>query len=464
MINQKLEIKPGFFEFDKLQKLASHATNLFIITHLGQLKQMQALICQQNLQDNLLVVLYTYKNIQVPSDVQEGIDESLFSQVIFTKIPHGLQKDNIQKNIRLNFVYKKILSLSKFKTLYINSFEGHYNIVLSLAKSAQLKLVLVEEGTATYKLKSGQFESFTPADQKITQAFLKQSFMETIGQSQIFKKAVKVKKTYQKNRNLSAAWQQADISYRDTKLLTQFGSQVGKFGKKVWNAPMVQKSAVNLYAKAFPVMANKPFVDFDKVYASYPELLVGDFGTSKIEPFFAYNQFGDDDLKIANEAIEQYKIGADDVLFISQRYALDLRLYMKELDNLFRALSASHRVLIKLHPKENDFILQMYQTMAMMSGGRIVVLDHCSKIPAEALLAVSSVKAVIGLTSSTLIYAPLMRRDIQVISIAKLLIERLAWYEECKNGIAVLQQHVEILERFDGIVFARNDEIGEKLC
>lgn len=464
MTNQALQIKSGFFELSQLRASSSDAKNLFIITHLGQLKQMQALIRQNNLSKNMLVVLYTYKNIQVPSDVQDDIDTSLFSKVVFVKIPYGLQKVNIQKIIRLNQLYKKILSLAKFDTLYINSFEGHYGIVLSLARANTMRLILVEEGTATYKPKTKTSLQIVEDGRQFTQDFVRQSFMKTVGQSQMFKKMVKAKKTYQQNRNISNAWKAADISHRDTKLFKQFGTQIGRFGKTLWVAPATQNSMVDLYGKVYPIIDNEPFLDFDVVYASHADLLSDDFGQAQLKQFFAYGEFDAKDLSIANAAVEEYQINENDVLFISQRYAFDLRLYMKEVDRLLRQVAMSRRVFIKLHPKENDFILQMYHTMSKISRGQIVILENCSKIPAESLIAASSIKTIIGMTSSTLIYAPLIRQDVQVVSIAQCLINRLQWSPECQTGISVLQQHLAILERFDGIAFAQNNLVGEVLC
>ncbi len=468
MTSQILEIKPGFFELGEVKEaadVAALATNLFVITHLGQLKQMQSLIKQQQLQHNMLVVLYTYKNIQVPSDVQDGIDISLFTQVIFAKIPHGLQKYNIRKNIRLNQIYKQILALANFKTLYINSFEGHYNIILSLARSSGLRLVLIEEGTATYKLKKNTSSLSQPVVSKTDpMELLKRSFVDTIGRDQVFKKLLKGKNIYKQSRSIKLAWAQADISYRDAKSLKQFGAQLSDFVKKIWLSPEVQGQAVGLYQKKSPVVMDTPFTDFDLVYASYPTLLAGDFGKAQILSFFAYSKFDEDDLKLAQNVADQYQICEHDVLFVSQRYSLDLRLLMKEIDRIIRKLAISRRVFIKLHPKESDFVLQMYQAMSRVYGSRIVVLEGCGKMPAEALLAVSGMRTVVGLTSSTLIYAPLIDKEIQSISIAKILIQELAWSEECRAGIAILQQHLAILEQFDKVIFVEKDIIGEELC
>lgn len=152
-------MKPSSLNLDNYAQLFSdylkspkQTDNLFVITHLGQLKQMEALITKKNLSNNGLVVLYTVANFAVPQMVHDKATASLFDFVIFVEIPFKVNQVNYFKLKKVYETYLNLLNASKPSHLYLNSFEGHYAILIDIAKQRDIKNILVEEGTATYKL------------------------------------------------------------------------------------------------------------------------------------------------------------------------------------------------------------------------------------------------------------------------------------------------------------------------
>ena len=166
--------------------------NLFVLTHLGQLKQMEALISSKNISNNCLVVLYSIKNLIGPKTVHDQ-DSSAFKQVIFVEIPFGANKLNFPKLRQIEKNYKKIIMLSKPNNLYLNSFEGHYAILTSIAKQKSIKTILVEEGTATYKFNLKKMIQ-NKQESTLNYSFVRSKFMATVGETQAFKKVVKAHK------------------------------------------------------------------------------------------------------------------------------------------------------------------------------------------------------------------------------------------------------------------------------
>lgn len=57
--------------------------NLFVISNLGQLNQVQSLIKIQKLTNNLLVILYTSKNLKMPKLVHQSANKNLFIYLSF---------------------------------------------------------------------------------------------------------------------------------------------------------------------------------------------------------------------------------------------------------------------------------------------------------------------------------------------------------------------------------------------
>lgn len=190
-MNNKLNLnKASVTTFDKIESIKSRVNNVFIITHLGQLNQMEALIRSKNLSKNLLVVLFTTKNLIVPQTVHDRYS-SLYEAVIFLEIPFGANIHNYFIYKKLEKDYLKLITLTLPLNLYLNSFESHYSLLASIAKSFGIKVVLVEEGTATYKINNDYIR-------KSSLDSFQSVFMETIGKSQQFKKIVRYKKILKK--------------------------------------------------------------------------------------------------------------------------------------------------------------------------------------------------------------------------------------------------------------------------
>lgn len=451
MNSQSLNLDSRYAQvFEDYQKSPITADNLFVITHLGQLKQMEALIGQKNLKNNLLIVLYTQKNLQVPSDVADNFSVNLFKQAVFVELPKNNHKPNVRKLHQIAKIYQLLVGACACKTLYVNSFEGHYSILLNLVKAKNIKTVLVEEGTATYKI--GMMSAIDETTPKMTYQSVKSSFMQTIGGTQLFKQGVKIKKSYQKSKSLQGAIKEHRFSLKDKKRNQQFLNETKKFWLDIWSNPNVQKPLISLNKYGTVHHFYESFVDFDVVYASHTELLKGDFGRAKLERFFAYQDVEEQSGSVAQALIDEFTITADDVLYLSQRYALDLRLSMYSIERALRRLKGKGRIFVKLHPKEDEQVLKMYQAVVASSAGRVVVLDEY-KFSAEALIALSSIQTVVGITSSTLIYAPLINPEIRVLSIADVICRDLANQQGCEKGTKVIAEHAKILQKFDAVEF-----------
>lgn len=443
-------------EIEKLKKSTFKSENLFVVSSLGQLQKMQALIRKTGLEKNVLVFLYNYKQIKIANDIQKHISGSLFTDVIFVKIPHGLQKPNLKKNMRLNKIYKKVLSFSKFKSLYVNGFDGYHNIILSLAKSKKIKLVFVEDNISIYSIKDSVYSHGVVSEDSI-----KKYFKNTVSQSELAKKIARFKKEYKNSHSLKSAWSKAAWSVKDFKLIKQVYGLFGTFVKQVWNSAKIQSKAINVYKRMFPVISYSPFLTFDEAYVSYPKKLENTFKNTKIKQFLFFHNFDEDEFLYAKNSIEKYNIVSKDVLFISQDNECDLRLYMREIYFILSNLAIGRRVFIKLHSTESEIIQRMYNRMSEMSEGRIVLLD--SYISPELLISISPIDTVIGLTSNSLISLNLMKPDLKIISIAKLIKNKLSWSDSCKVGIEQLSRELEVLEDVKQVVFL-DDSFMESVC
>ncbi|WGE63021.1 alpha-2,8-polysialyltransferase family protein [Actinobacillus equuli subsp. haemolyticus] len=128
--------------------------NLFVLTHLGQLAQAEALIKQEKLLNCVLIILYTKKNTKMPELVRKSSDPKLFNRVQQLKIPSFPNKIHIKNLVYINNSYRELLAKIKPNRLFIFSFEKHYSLLAQRAIDRKIEVNLIEEGTATYKYNS----------------------------------------------------------------------------------------------------------------------------------------------------------------------------------------------------------------------------------------------------------------------------------------------------------------------
>lgn len=422
-------MKPSSLNLDNYAQLFSdylkspkQTDNLFVITHLGQLKQMEALITKKNLSNNGLVVLYTVANFAVPQMVHDKATASLFDFVIFVEIPFKVNQVNYFKLKKVYETYLNLLNASKPSHLYLNSFEGHYAILIDIAKQRDIKNILVEEGTATYKLNLSNVDN---SDAKNYQFFVSE-FMDTVGKTQIFKKTVKAKKN-----------------------IKELSSQTKKLFGELWHSKPIQQKIISHFGDDKLLAVFQPAKKFDKIYASYPELLDKSFDGSK-EYFLGGLSWSAEESNFSKAIVDRYQINEDDALFLSQRYGMNADFYALAVCGILNeVVDNDKRIFIKLHPKEDSNVLNAFQQAIQQYQNRFCLIEE-SDFLIESVLYESDIKTIIGLTSSTLIYAPLLYDGVRPISIANLLIEEMATNGAIKTEILdTIREHLAIIRLFD---------------
>ena len=146
---QYIEDSP-WFKTDNL-KINRRCKNIFIVSHLGQLKQVESLILKEKIESSLLIIVYTKKNLRVPQSIQSQYNKTLFVDSILFLLPNNPNNYKLKSLIYMKRNYKYLIEKIKPKNLYLLSFENHYCLLANVAISNNIKLILIDEGTATYK-------------------------------------------------------------------------------------------------------------------------------------------------------------------------------------------------------------------------------------------------------------------------------------------------------------------------
>ena len=119
----------------------------------------------------------------------------------------------------------------------------------------------------------------------------------------------------------------------------------------------------------------------------------------------------------AEEVIKSYNISSKDILYVSQRYTLDSEEYVRTvIAILSRMIKPNQKIFIKLHPKESQKTHNKFKYMEFVSNGKFTVIED-NQFLIESVIKISNISTVIGITSTTLVYAPLVSSKTKSISI-----------------------------------------------
>jgi len=386
LIKNKFFLDDNAFELDdNLQ-----CDNAFVLSNLGQLKQVDTMIRFENLKNNLIIIVYTEANLEMPNLILEQYDKDVIDNAILFKLPKSVNTLNIFKIYHLERIYKKILEKITIKNaIYLMSFEGHYAIFAHLAEEKNIRLDLIEEGTATYKL------------QKIDGEILNSSpVVNILGKTKFFLSFL-------------------PFFYDQQRLI---------------------------------------FLSFDTIYAGFPEVLEKVFDTKNIVKYFAYSNI--DTTSIEN-IVKSYNITKNDFVYVNQRYPINEKEFSSVILDIlyFLVKDNDSRVFIKMHPKDTPSLIKTFQNIILqnqMKDKIIFITDKTFLI--EPVISLVKPKAVLGLTSTSLVYSSLVSPKTKVVSIAPLFLKSVRNNIANVNGVKIIENHFSIMRNFKNIEIIETKE------
>jgi len=371
--------------------IGQESNNLFVISHLGQLLQIEAFIEHKNLVDNFLVVLYTEHNMIMPRLIEERYNDKKFKGIYLFKLSSFPNTLHLKKLFFMRRGYREIIDSLKPKSLYVLSFEGHYNLLLAYAKLKRGKVFLIEEGTATYKKN--------------------------------MPKIVKGKKE--------------KLTILFIKYLPFFNSL---------------KIVLTRY------------VDFDRLYVSFPKLAQKRFQTTHTEYFFAYKTI--EESSNIKELVSKYNISSNDFIYVNQRYTIQDKEFVSSIVTILMQFSkyCKGKIFIKMHPKDSRELIKAFKQQIKIRGiEQTIILINESKFLIEPTIALVGVRGVIGLTSTVLVYAPMVSSTTKVYSIVPIFLDKVILSSYNQEGIDTIYEHFEILQNFEHINIIDDIDTLERL-
>lgn len=360
--------------------------NLFIVTRLGQLRNVHSYIKQFNAKDNCLIILYVPDNIDLLENLKRNIQSESFEEVLYIELPLKPLSVSLKKNKRIyEGLEEKVLYLTdkyQIENIFVCNTDNYYVYLEQFARRYNQKLILFEEGLTTYRMfSSGSYRYFSKADVKSAFKYFLKSVRKSI------------------------------ISFLSFSL---------KLLSWIFNINFFDFVKHNRIMKKYRYGHIK---HFDEAYVSFPDKLRDLDKSNKIGEIhkldFYVNENIDSDLvqRLENKM----------VIFANQRYAP----YDKHFEIVFDLLEKNgyKKVFFKFHPKEESskYLLFLEKARQSHPNLEIVILKGMNHIPLEDLVATGKVDTVISITSSALAYIPLINNQVKTFSIAD------SYEEKCRS-------------------------------
>ena len=363
--------------------------NLFFVTHLGQLSQVEALIKYEKIINNELIILYTNANKKIPKLIQKNVSKDIFSNISLVRLPIKPNLLHLSKLIKIYFIYKRIIFSKNYSNIYILSFERHYAFIGSLAEKRGIKIHLIEEGTATYKF-NDKGENIAPVD---------------LGKS-----------------------------IRDK--ISFFLIKYSPFFKKIKPALSYWKNFDCVYA-AFPDKITNGF-NFNRRKYFFVPALGGTIDKDIVAIAERYN-IGTTDCIYVNQ---RYPVDA--ILFAEEIISI--------FDELI-VLNNWRKVFIKFHPKDSGDVKKVFNEAIEKSihAQCFTIIDEPAFL-VEPIVQHSKPQAIIGIASTALVYTPLLSAKTQAICFGDLFLTRLTAKNAITvHARGLISSHIEIVKRFDNL-------------
>ncbi len=394
---------------------------LFVVAQIGQTKQAQALAKHLGLTNFDIAILYTKKNLEMPRLMEADIDILHVTGIHKTEI-HPASNELSSDAVNFDRIaYIKLLDNVRPQRLYVCSFERHYAILCGEAKKRGIAISLFEEGTAILKMTVPGYQSFPP----ITLERSANTIYRRVWKDQPITK-------YVISPLIGAVLQLIDLP-----------RLIWRTGVEIYKTPQVQTRLLVGKESAFLSGWNQ----FEEVYSSHPTV-VSEFFPGAIPKEFHPDHSKPEDTAVALQLIAEFGIDHNTAIFASQRFDLQAERQIPIVLAILAEVVAwsGYKIAIKLHPRESGKVVEIYRkSIELLDNEGKITLIEGAHIPAEALIANSASPAVIGISSSTLMYAPHAKPGVRTISIGQQLLKDFQRLRIANPGTRQIRDHVQIL-------------------
>ena len=365
----------------------------FVVSRLGQLRNVQNFIKQFNAKENILIIQYSVADGAVLRNMIEICDKKLFLEIIYLKLPghplHVRRKKNIKMYNSIKSTLGYIVEKYEFNNLFLCNADKWYSYYEKVKNedNYSYKINLLEEGLTTYIVSEDPMYANDP--------------IIPISTKDLIKNIRNIIKTLKK-----IIWSIKDLIVKIIVLILNIISFIFRTNL----AKIIKDFILNLILKdkyKFSYIKH-----FNEAFVCFPEKLVqNNFTIDKVEKLkFEFNEISN------NKFLDS--LDNDYVLFINQKYIN----YKQHFDIIFRIFTKMDlkNVYIKLHPREDkeEVIANIDECLKKYPNLNIKIINNLDSTPIEDIIYNRKFKKIVGLISSALLYCDEFIPDTQIVSIA----------------------------------------------
>ncbi|SEH27940.1 polysialyltransferase family glycosyltransferase [Rhizobium sp. NFR12] len=394
---------------------------VFVVTQINHIDRVHQLADQLGLTDVEVVIVFTKKNMSMPLRTQAAVDPRRGWRVRLHEIHVDANKLSLAAAERSYTNYQRLLDEVKPDKLLVCSYERHYALLLQAATERGIETVYFEEGTSVYKSRIKGYETFRDPDWKHSIFDIYNSVWadQPIFRFVFYPIYVALKQLYDTPR----------LVYRSVEKL---------YRSSAWQRRLLKRR--------FPAFLNS-WTSFDEFYGAEPSL-VEDHFSWKHSGKFLPQYVNEEEIDRAKAAIEAYDIDSNTAIFCSQPMSILPATIAPIMLQLLNGLTIrfGYRIAIKLHPREGSGAAAVYSKLLVSYGlDNIFILPP--NLPAAEYLAIySESPAVVSMSSSVLVYAPIHKPSLKAISVGDALLHELAKSKIKNQQTAQLKNYIRILD------------------
>ena len=357
--------------------------NLFVVSRLGQLRNAQAFIEEFGATGNHLAILYTDANISLLQTIEANIKPGMFQEVVPVQQPPKPLSQSTRRN-RIVFEQVEDLMLKMVRdnsvdNLFLCNVDNYYSFFERVIQlhGLDVRTTLLEEGLGTY-MNAGR-RAYT---------------LDAVSDLSDVKHRMK---------HMGRAW------YRVVRTTASFLVSVVSWALRLDMNEFRRKIRTSL-------ILNRKYrygrvSHFDRAFVYYPDRISNhNLTIDEVHPL-AFSL----EMTQPQEVIDTVKDGA--VVFVAQRYVgpkTFLDVVLRIMDEM-----GIEEFYFKFHPRQtlSEFGRAWYNQLRDHPKLKVLYPAEIQAIPVEELMMAGKVSKVIGLTSTSLMYAQSFFPGIESVSI-----------------------------------------------
>lgn len=376
--------------------------NLFIISGVNHLYSVQSIIKQYQYEDNILYILKLQHT---------GEDDWHLNNLKIQIIPNLFKEVHELSIGELNRYYSEMCAKGMaIDNIFMTTYTGVFYPIAKACKKNGITLNLYEEGLSTYKLKLVK----------------EKSVIERLA-DKVFRRKVFIK---------------PKVGHESVLVSTVV---------KPSKVREIKSLGIRIIESIKNELKYKMFSGFDQAFVTYPEKMSRVVKVKKFMHDYKLHYYMNEVVQKESSRIEANLLD-ENALFISQPMYHTALTEQEYVDMVYKFLERlpDKNILIKFHPRETEDKKEYFRSKFISSKKNIIFIegDNGLQFPIEILLYSSKIKKIIGFSSTSIIYAPLINKKLECICLFNVINE----VHQSKHGAKFIMNEIkEELIKFEHI-------------